>query len=99
MEENNKIEPEQPSQNIPEVEHSEIPPSSGKIIPSQENILPVAKTTPTELQQTINPQPTNPEKMEVHHHGHIHENKKWKEYLFEFLMIFLAVTLGFFVEN
>lgn len=23
--------------------------------------------------------------MEVHHHGHVHEKKKWKEYLFHFL--------------
>jgi len=37
--------------------------------------------------------------MEVHHHGHVHHQKKWKEYLFQFLMLFLAVTLGFFVEN
>ncbi|MEJ7823646.1 MAG: hypothetical protein WKF85_15080, partial [Chitinophagaceae bacterium] len=22
----------------------------------------------------------NNEKMEVHHHGHVHEKKKWKEY-------------------
>ena len=26
-------------------------------------------------------------------------NKKWNQYLFEFLMLFLAVTLGFFVDN
>ena len=37
--------------------------------------------------------------MEVHHHSKIHQEKKWKEYLFEFLMLFLAVTAGFFVEN
>jgi len=36
--------------------------------------------------------------MEVHHHPHV-EKKKFKEYLFEFIMIFLAVTLGFFAEN
>ena len=35
--------------------------------------------------------------MEVHH-AHI-EKKKWTHYLWEFLMLFLAVTLGFFVEN
>jgi hypothetical protein len=35
--------------------------------------------------------------MEVHHHSH--HPKKWKEYISEFLMLFLAVTLGFFVEN
>jgi hypothetical protein len=37
--------------------------------------------------------------MEVHHHPHGHHSKKWKEYLYEFLMLFLAVTAGFFVEN
>ena len=36
--------------------------------------------------------------MEVHHHAH-HGKKKWTEYFWEFLMLFLAVTLGFFVEN
>ena len=35
--------------------------------------------------------------MEVHHHSH--KPKKWKEYITEFLMLFLAVTLGFFAEN
>ena len=36
--------------------------------------------------------------MEVHHHSHT-ARKKWTHYLWEFLMLFLAVTLGFFVEN
>lgn len=35
--------------------------------------------------------------MEVHHHSQ--HPKKWKEYITEFLMLFLAVTLGFFAEN
>jgi len=35
--------------------------------------------------------------MEVHHHSH--HPKKWKEYVTEFLMLFAAVTLGFFAEN
>jgi hypothetical protein len=35
--------------------------------------------------------------MEVHHHAHI--PKKWKEYVTEFVMLFAAVTLGFFAEN
>jgi hypothetical protein len=35
--------------------------------------------------------------MEVPHL--IHHGKKWKDYLFEFLMLFLAVTAGFFMEN
>ncbi|HET9744784.1 MAG TPA: hypothetical protein VFP97_03665 [Chitinophagaceae bacterium] len=43
--------------------------------------------------------------MEVHHHAHtpdpgLHRGKKkWTHYFWEFLMLFLAVTLGFFVEN
>jgi hypothetical protein len=37
--------------------------------------------------------------MEIHHHGHVHEQKKWKEYLFQFLMLFLAVFCGFLAEN
>src|SRR6201995_1175993 len=45
---------------------------------------------------TINNEPiTN---MEVHHHPHV-EKKNFKEYFLEFIMIFLAVTLGFFAEN
>lgn len=35
--------------------------------------------------------------MEVHHHSH--HPKKWKEYITEFIMLFAAVTLGFFAEN
>ena len=38
--------------------------------------------------------------MEVHHHPDLHHKKKnLKEYFFEFLMIFLAVTMGFIAEN
>ncbi|HVM89919.1 MAG TPA: hypothetical protein VMT76_17155 [Puia sp.] len=38
--------------------------------------------------------------MEVHHHPDLHHSKKkWKEYFLEFLMIFLAVTMGFIAEN
>ncbi len=36
--------------------------------------------------------------MEVHHHPHV-AKKNFKEYFLEFVMIFLAVTLGFFAEN
>src|SRR5512138_3643701 len=43
--------------------------------------------------------------MEVHHHSHTADpdshrgRKKWTHYFWEFLMLFLAVTAGFFVEN
>src|SRR5215203_19674 len=36
--------------------------------------------------------------MEVHHHTQT-SRKKWTHYFWEFFMLFLAVTLGFFVEN
>jgi hypothetical protein len=36
--------------------------------------------------------------MEVHHHSGLHK-KSWKGYFLEFLMIFLAVTMGFFAEQ
>ena len=36
--------------------------------------------------------------MEVHHHPKV-EKKNFKEYFLEFVMIFLAVTLGFFAES
>ncbi len=38
--------------------------------------------------------------MEVHHHPDLHhKHKNFREYFLEFLMIFLAVTLGFIAEN
>jgi len=37
--------------------------------------------------------------MEVHHPHHAGHKKNWKEYITEFLMLFFAVTLGFFAEN
>ena len=46
---------------------------------------------------TYNLPPTT-ENMEVHHHPQV-EKKNLKEYLLEGLMIFIAVTLGFFAEN
>ena len=36
--------------------------------------------------------------MEVHAHAHT-PRKKWTHYLFEFLMLFLAISAGFLVEN
>ena len=44
--------------------------------------------------------PTSEIRMEVHHHPQLeHKPKPWKEYLLEGLMIFLAVTMGFFAES
>ena len=55
--------------------------------------------TPTADTEIINPNQET-ENMEVHHHPDLHHKpKKWKEYFLEFLMIFLAVTMGFFAES
>ena len=59
---------------------------SDEIIPAKDiNII-------TPIQETEN--------MEVHHHPDLHHKpKKWREYFLEFLMIFLAVVMGFFAES
>jgi hypothetical protein len=50
-------------------------------------------------QPTINHQ-AQTDSMEVHKHPHhVMHKKKWGEYLLEFFMLFLAVTLGFVAEN
>lgn len=36
--------------------------------------------------------------MEVHHHAHHGGKKNWKSYIWEFLMLFLAVFCGFLAE-
>lgn len=58
---------------------------------SLDGITPTAETKNIEpIQQTEN--------MEVHHHPKV-EKKNFKEYFLEFIMIFLAVTMGFIAEN
>jgi len=60
--------------------------------PSSDIIPTTGTETITQNQETKN--------MEVHHHPDLrHKPKKWKEYFLEFLMIFLAVTMGFFAES
>ena len=54
---------------------------------------------PTKDSATINPNQET-ENMEVHKHPHhVTHKKKWAEYVLEFLMLFLAVFLGFVAEN
>jgi hypothetical protein len=59
---------------------------------SDEVILPINTAPINQIQETEN--------MEVHKHPHhVTYKKKWGEYLLEFLMLFLAVFLGFIAEN
>ena len=55
---------------------------------------------PSELTKSEIENSTSEIKMEVHHHPDLHHKEKpWKEYLLEYLMIFLAVMTGFFAES
>jgi hypothetical protein len=65
---------------------------AGETIPSPEIIK------PTETQISTQDISTSLPNMEVHHHPNV-EKKNFKEYFLEFVMIFLAVTIGFFAEN
>ena len=78
-------------QNAPVNEQNELPANTTQ--PLLEKDYSGSSETPPPLNLQTEPP------MEVHHHGHVHADKKWKEYLFQFLMLFLAITLGFFVEN
>ena len=75
---------------VPPSEQNELPANTAQ--PSLENEHAIPSETPPLIPQTEPP-------MEVHHHGHVHETKKWKEYLFQFFMLFLAVFCGFLAEN
>jgi hypothetical protein len=73
-------------------EHLDSPTNTQPDNPSADIITTTETETITQNQETEN--------MEVHHHPDLHhEPKKWKEYFLEFLMIFLAVTMGFFAES
>jgi len=52
--------------------------------------------------QPVDPNPESSpttSNMEVHHHTHAgHHQKKWSDYFWEFLMLFLAVFCGFLAE-
>src|SRR5689334_23460696 len=55
-------------------------------------------TVPKQESNHPTPENSKSESMEVHHHPQV-EKKNLKEYLLEGLMIFVAVTLGFFAET
>ncbi len=53
----------------------------------------------TEALAQADNQPQTEKDMEVHHHTHAaHGKKTWKDYFWEFLMLFLAVFCGFLAE-
>src|SRR4051812_47286529 len=88
------------NQNIPgkTIEKENSKPAVNENAPQQQ---PVEQTETANQTSDI----SKSEFMEVHHHpkvenpAHGGTGKHFKEYFLEFLMIFLAVTLGFFAEN
>ena len=53
----------------------------------------------TTFQPESHTPPPETNDMEVHHHSHeTHDKKTWKNYFWEFLMLFLAVFCGFLAE-
>lgn len=75
---------------LPSNKHPNIPSTPPPEVPPSE------LTTPTDIESSL-PNPES-EDMEVHHHNH-HEGKKtWRAYIWEFLMLFLAVFCGFLAE-
>jgi hypothetical protein len=102
-----KKQPAKPKPEIPKVQVESLEPEveslkSQEISPEQ--VLPAYQPLPentkssviTELPTENSKLPT--ETMEVHHHPDV-EKKGLKEYLLEGLMIFIAVTMGFFAES
>jgi hypothetical protein len=81
-----------------EQKNTDIPPPPAVAGKVQADVVPTPET-PAKPQPPIEPPP--PAKaMEVHHHPDLHhEKKRWKEYLLEGLMIFIAVMMGFIAEN
>jgi hypothetical protein len=63
------------------------------VVPSEQEIKQIADLE----SESANPIPPT-DTMEVHHHAHIHSKSKWKEYVFQFFMLFLAVFCGFLAE-
>ncbi len=81
------------------MEENITPENDNNILTSEKKLTEVIETNSSNDQETII-QNQETENMEVHHHPDLHHKpKKWKEYILEFLMIFLAVTMGFIAEN
>jgi hypothetical protein len=76
-------------------------PATHDFVATEQNI-PADTPTPASLEnQSPLPEPTplqTQPPMEVHHHAHT-ARKKWNHYLWEFIMLFLAVFCGFLAEN
>jgi hypothetical protein len=82
-------------------EDEKIPEQSSKAEGVNENISLPETIEQSETQiETSDITTSDIQNMEVHKHPHhVTHKKKWREYLLEFAMLFLAVFLGFVAEN
>jgi hypothetical protein len=100
-EEKNKSAPESPQSAIRLGPSKSPPPVGGKTFKNTvvKNTSEIEHPT-SEIIEPLTTHNSQLTTMEVHHHPNLHHQPKpWKEYLLEGLMIFLAVTMGFFAEN
>lgn len=67
-------------------------------IPSDESAAAETEAASSDPHSELLEQQPETSEMEVHHHAHIHSKSKWKEYIFQFFMLFLAVFCGFLAE-
>ncbi len=66
---------------------------------TKDEIISAAEPVAEAEQPETNNENQETENMEVHHHTHAsHGKKNWKNYFWEFLMLFLAVFCGFLAE-
>ena len=75
-------------------------PATDDVAENEKNILPADIPPPAPLENQSPPPETPPQTqppMELHHHAHT-ARKKWNHYLWEFIMLFLAVFCGFLAE-
>lgn len=86
-----------PEQNL----HKEQISNTEEKFPADDEFINATENPSPQTTQQINTvtESQTSENMEVHHHPHVHHKKKWSGYLFEFVMLFFAVSAGFFVEN
>src|SRR5271167_479611 len=76
----------------------ESPKSEERSLNSGEEKTSAIDTPQSEIKEPLTTHNSPLTTMEVHHHPEV-EKKGFKEYVLEGLMIFLAVTMGFFAES
>jgi hypothetical protein len=91
---------QQPADAVPGPLHQNIPAGQSGQQGDFENMNNTEGTNPSIVNQAALLAGLQPslKQMEVHHQ-HAPHKKRLLDYLFEFFMLFLAITLGFFVEN